>query len=709
MQSLEIIQLLTWIIALVEFTVGLYILLLNTRNQANQHVSFLLVLIAINTFAQGGLLAAVDLAQAQVPSMILAATTPAIQPGLLLIALVLLKPRLLQGRWRSLRWGLYSILALPLILTGLDVLFHTNLWFSSLTAQDYSGGFVSLIAYTQGSWAPNLRIIYIYGITILTIFPIAYISFFDKSITPLTRKLGYTLLITQVSAVLINFAIFSTGTSYFSILITSTAFALGYAYAAFWQLISERRLQRGRLQPRLTILILSISTPALVAIPTILTNYPISQTAAIITVLTGVVMIGALTSLAIRQAIQPIQNLTATAMAITDGDLTRVATIDSEDEIGSLAEAINRMTEQLLELIGSLEQRVFERTKELETRSHQLQAAADVSRAVSSILDVDQLIQEVVNVIRERFDLYYVGLFLVDEAGEWALLRAGTGQAGQEMLARQHRIQVGQGMIGWCIAHAQPRVAQEAGEDAVRQVTKELHLTRSEAAVPLRARGQVIGALTVQDTRPDVFDSESMSVLQTMADLVSIAISNAQLFSESQEALEATQRAYGGKVRDAWEDRLEQVIGFRSNQQGISSLMDDELQPVGTTSVDTLTIPIKVRDMVVGEILAQRPNDAGDWSNDEISTITRIIEQLGVALEGARLYEDIQQQATRERLVTEITSKIRSTNDPQEMLQMAVIELRRVLQAHRAQIIVTPPSNDHTIDDDVPEIRPTVE
>jgi GAF domain-containing protein/HAMP domain-containing protein len=684
MSPVEIIQLFAWNIALVELTVGLYILVLNFRSSANRYVSALLGLIAINTFAQGQLLAADNLAQVKIPTLLLAATTPAIQPALLLIALVLLKPRLLNGGRGSVRWILYSVVALPFIFTTLDALFSTSIWYTGFEDPTYTGGFINLSAYTQGALASALRVIYIYTITILTIVPIAYFTFFDKSTLSLTRKLGITLFITQDLAVLINFLPFTAG--YLAILITSTIFATGYAYAAFWQLISERQRQRGRLQPRMTALVLTITVPALITIPVILANYPVAPAAAILTVLTGAILIGALTSLAIRQAVQPIQTLTHTAITIANGDLTRVAMIDSEDEIGSLAEAINRMTEQLLEMIGSLEQRVFDRTKDLELRSRQLQAAADVGRAASSILDVNALIQQVVNVIQERFNLYYVGIFFVDELGQYAVLRAGTGLAGQEMMARHHRIQVGQGMIGWCISHAEPRVAREAGEDAVRLATAELPLTRSEAAIPLMARGQIIGAITVQDTQIDTFDSASIAVLQTMADLVSIAISNAQLFSNSQSALEVSQRAYGEMVAKSWDDQLANPFGFRSNSRGVQSLTEVDLRRPGNDSGHTLSIPIKVRGSVVGELITHKPDDSRDWSENEISVLNTLSEQLGVALEAARLYQETQRRAAFEKLTREISSQIRETLSLDTILQTAASEFQRALDLSEVEI-----------------------
>lgn len=176
-----------------------------------------------------------------------------------------------------------------------------------------------------------------------------------------------------------------------------------------------------------------------------------------ITLILGALLLGGLTALAVRQAIAPIDGLTETATAIAGGDLSRVAPVESEDEFGILARAFNRMTEQLLELIGGLEQRVTERTRDLEARSQQLEAAAEVGRASSSFLDVNELIETTVELIRERFSLYYVGLFLVDKPREFAVLRAGTGEAGKSMLARRHMIRIGEGMIGWTAAQGELR------------------------------------------------------------------------------------------------------------------------------------------------------------------------------------------------------------------------------------------------------------
>jgi len=170
---------------------------------------------------------------------------------------------------------------------------------------------------------------------------------------------------------------------------------------------------------------------------------------------------------------------------------------------------------------------------EMAKRAIQLQTAAEVSRAASSILDLNKLLPNVVELIRSHFDYYYVGIFLVDETGEWATLSAATGHEGRQMLDTSHRLKIeDSSMIGWCINNKQARIALDVGEDDVRFKNPHLSLTRSEMALPLIAHGGVIGAMTIQSVLPTAFARVDITTLQTMADQIANTIENARLFTE---------------------------------------------------------------------------------------------------------------------------------------------------------------------------------
>ena len=340
-----------------------------------------------------------------------------------------------------------------------------------------------------------------------------------------------------------------------------------------------------------------------------------------------------------------------------------------------------------------LEEMVAERTRGLK-------AAADVSRAATSILDVEELIQQSVELIRKRFDLYYVGLFLVGEAGKWAVLEAGTGEAGRAMLGRGHRLEVGgTSMIGWSVAHGEARIAQVAKEDAVRLATPELPETRSEAALPLRSRGQVVGALTVQSTRPGAFDEATIAVLQTMADQLAVALDNARLFAEAQEALAAERRAYGQLSGEAWQKLLRGRTewGYRYVNQEVVPIEEtpqpeimkaaeknERVQTEGDGAV--LDVPIKVRDQAIGTLRFRKDGTDQKWTIEEKKLLDALSEELGRTLESARLYEDTQRRAARERLTGEITSRIRESLDVEAVLQVAAREMRAALNLEEAEV-----------------------
>jgi len=403
--------------------------------------------------------------------------------------------------------------------------------------------------------------------------------------------------------------------------------------------------------------------------------------------LAGLAILAGVVSVLANTVTQPIDALRTEALAIAEGDLSRRVSEEGRDEISALGQAFNLMADELAALLASLEQRVAERTAKL-------RAAAEVSRTTTSLLDPQELLPEVVDLVRERFSLYYVGLFLVDAEDAYAVLRAGTGAAGRDMLARGHKLAVGgSSMIGQCVAQAEARIALDVGEEAVRFDNPFLPETRSEMALPLHSRGRVIGAMSVQSVNESAFDETDISVMQTMADQVATAIDNARLFAEGQEALEMSRRAYGELSRDAW---LELLVGrtdwgYRYAKGAITPLKGgwppemvaavERAQPVAGEDEQgaVLTVPVKIREQVVG-VLNFRKDDAEQaWSSQEQALLETIAEQVALALESARLYQDTQRRALSERLIAEIAAHMRETLDLETVLQTAVKEISDAL------------------------------
>lgn len=261
-----------------------------------------------------------------------------------------------------------------------------------------------------------------------------------------------------------------------------------------------------------------------------------------------------------RQISRPILQLAEVSTEVAAGNFDRTVTINRQDEIGILARAFNHMAAQLRELIGGLEQRVADRTRDLERQAVQLATAADVGRAAASILELDDLLSRVVELVRERFDLYYAGLFLVDDAGDYAVLEAGSGEAGRAMKEAGHRLAVGgRSMVGYACSERQARIALDVGAEPVRFDNPLLPHTRSEMALPLVVGDRVLGALDVQSTEAAAFSRADIAVLQLVADQVAVAVDNARKFSEEARLLEATSPLYRVSHRLATATTIDEV------------------------------------------------------------------------------------------------------------------------------------------------------
>ena len=392
-----------------------------------------------------------------------------------------------------------------------------------------------------------------------------------------------------------------------------------------------------------------------------------------------------------RLIIRPVTALVTGAEQVAAGRLdTVVPETANQDEIGRLTRAFNSMTARLRQTLNNLEKG----TADLARRSTQLETAAQVARDAAAIHDVAELLDQTARLISDRFGFYHTGIFLLDEEGQFAVLRAASSEGGRRMLERGHQLAVGKvGIVGRAAATGETRIALDVGADAAFFDNPDLPNTRSEMALPLVVRGKTIGVLDVQSTQEAAFVRDDVAVLQTMADQVAVAIDNARLLAEAQAALEATRRAYGAFSQEAWTELLSsrKGWGYRYAHKAVTPTEGDwhtEMlravqsgQSVRQTSTGdpTLAVPLKVRDQVIGALRFRKGTKGGDWSPDEVSQLQTLTEQLGVALDSARLYQDTRRSAARERLAAQATARMRQTLDMDAVLQTAVREISTAL------------------------------
>ena len=269
----------------------------------------------------------------------------------------------------------------------------------------------------------------------------------------------------------------------------------------------------------------------------------------------------------------------------------------------------------------------------LEQRTRQLLTGAQVSRAASTILEPDELCQKVVDMVSAQFNLYFVGLYLVDETGLWAILHAATGTAGQTMLKRGHQQKVGNNsMIGWCTANQKARIALDIGEQAVRFDNPLLPATRSELALPLISHGQMIGALSIESVAEAAFNEEEIAIFQTMADQLASAISNARLYSQlevelaERKRVEKEIRTLNLELEHRVAERTSELVAANKNLTNLSRLKDEFLANVSHELRTPLT-SIKLYH----SMLEKQPQNPGQYAQHlkrETDRLARLIEDL---------------------------------------------------------------------------------
>ena len=408
-----------------------------------------------------------------------------------------------------------------------------------------------------------------------------------------------------------------------------------------------------------------------------------------------------------RYLITPLLRLASTADQVAKGDLSARATVDSEDELGILGNAFNSMTDQLNSLITTLEDRVTERTQDLERGAQHLRAAVEVGKAAASLRNLDELLSQATELINEQFGFYHAGIFLIDTYGKYAVLRAANSSGGRKMLARAHKLEVGaEGIVGYVTATGEARIALDVGQDAVFFSNPDLPQTRSEMALPLIAGGKILGALDIQSTEGEAFTEADTTTLQVLADQIAVAIENARLFEESRKALATVQRAYGEQSHLGWQELIhqEKIYGYRSSSDGniypLKEEADESLsQAIQENQINldkdnlVANIPITVRGKSVGAIRLVKPDNAQLWTQQDLTLAEVLTTELSRAMDSARLFDETRQQADRERVVGEIANKMQETMNVESVVRLAADELYKLLDLEHITIYLNSEDN----------------
>lgn len=376
--------------------------------------------------------------------------------------------------------------------------------------------------------------------------------------------------------------------------------------------------------------------------------------------------------------------------------LIRLTINSLQNALGTAKASLKDLAASNQELAGlrdDLEVRIRERTASLEKRASQLQTVSTIARNIATIKDLDLLLPNIARLVSEQFGFYHTGIFLLDDAGEYAILKAANSEGGRRMLDRGHRLPLGSSsIVGYAASLGNPRIALDVGADSVYFDNPDLPDTRSEMALPLRAGGHVIGVLDVQSTETHAFVQEDIIVLSTLADQIAVAIENVRLYSEAQRALAEAESAFEQYVKQEWSSFAQQVkhTGYLFDGKQVipldNRIKSERIQPEIRTgqlalekTASTITLPIKLRGQIIGVLDVRSMGGSREWTRGEITLLEAAAERAALALENARLVESAQRRAARERSIGEISARIGAVSDIESILQTAVEELGRKL------------------------------
>ena len=410
----------------------------------------------------------------------------------------------------------------------------------------------------------------------------------------------------------------------------------------------------------------------------------------------------------------PIQSLADTAGQLSAGDLSTRSSLQRSDELGQLSNSFNAMADRLQEFISSLEQKIADRTRDLQRQAIRLRVASEISRDSATATELNELLNRSAQLIRERFGFYHSGIFLLDDNRENVVLSAASSDAGRLMLETGYKLRMGDGIVGFVAQTGESRLALDTGKDGVYFRNPMLPATRSELGLPLKVYNRVIGVLDVQSDLHNAFSEEDIATLQIMADQLAVAIERTRVYQDSQDSLRELKRSYQGYTEESW-NKLTRTRNFVSGYtyEGVAvrplANMPGEAVEIfktgalltstdstGRQKITTLSVPVKIRGETIGMI---KLNLKGETIPDEtIAMVEEITSRIGVALETSRLVYESRQQANRERAVSEASARISSSLEFDNILRAAVEEISKLMGESEVVVQLNSAARDPSIE-----------
>jgi GAF domain-containing protein len=335
---------------------------------------------------------------------------------------------------------------------------------------------------------------------------------------------------------------------------------------------------------------------------------------------------------------------------------------------------------------AQLEEKVSERTDELESQARQLRSSAAISRTIAELQDISELIEMTTKLTSEQFGYYHVGLYLLDERKRTAFLQSASSVDGKQFIGQGFRVEPDRlNLVYRVVEQNRPYIASDIDSaNFIRDVN--FPLTRSRMALPLTVRNNVIGILDMHSDQPQTFSVRDAEALQALADLMAISIDNVRLINETKNLVRQLEASTSTQARETWTKFTSRhKPAYQYTPAGVRPIFASKKQGDGA---DGLSVPLVLHGQHIGNITLKRKGTATGWSERERILVEKVANQVALAMENSRLVDETQKSALRDQVIANISARIRETLDIESVLRTAATELRRVFDLKEAEISI---------------------
>lgn len=339
-----------------------------------------------------------------------------------------------------------------------------------------------------------------------------------------------------------------------------------------------------------------------------------------------------------------------------------------------------------------LEEKVIERTEELENRMSQLRNSAITARSIAELQSISELLEAATQLVSDKFGYYHSGLFILDEQKKSAFLQASSSIAGKALIGQAFNVETDR-KNPLASAVEQNRAIITSDIDQKNFIADEnFPLTRSRMILPLAVRGDVIGLLDLHSDQPRAFNIEDAEILQILADLTAISFDNVRLINETQSLISQLEANTSIQTQRTWRKLTSrQMPAYQYTPAGVRPIFTRDKRSGNNEDKNSLQVPLVLYGQSIGNIKLRGKSNNADWTEREKALVEKIADQVSLALENSRLVEEAQKNAARDQMIANVSTHIRETLDIESVARTAASELQRVFDLKEAEIIIGAP------------------